>query len=133
MRFLGRPVYYLAVAVFLAGAALLRVADPFPVQAIRLLAFDLYQRMAPAEALPEHPVLIVDIDEASLKAVGQWPWPRTVLADLARKLAEAGAASIAFDVLFSEPDQSSPEEVVRRLPAEQAALVQASIGAAMPP
>ncbi|MCX5570967.1 CHASE2 domain-containing protein [Kaistia nematophila] len=128
MRFLGRPVYYLAVAVFLAGAALLRVADPFPVQAIRLLAFDLYQRMAPAEALPEHPVLIVDIDEASLKAVGQWPWPRTVLADLARKLAEAGAASIAFDVLFSEPDQSSPEEVVKRLPPEQATLVAASIG-----
>ncbi|MCX5576761.1 CHASE2 domain-containing protein [Kaistia terrae] len=128
MRFFGRPVYFLTVAAFLAGAALLRVADPFPVQAIRLLAFDLYQRMAPAEALPEHPVLIVDIDDASLKAVGQWPWPRTVLAELTRKLGEAGAASIAFDVLFSEPDQSSPEQVIKRLSPEQATLVAASIG-----
>lgn len=128
MRFFGRPVYFLTVAAFLAGAVLLRVADPFPVQAIRLLAFDLYQRLAPAEALPEHPVLVVDIDEASLKAIGQWPWPRTVLADLTRKLGEAGAASIAFDVLFSEPDQSSPEEVIKRLPPEQATLIAASIG-----
>ena len=132
MRFFGKSVYFLIVAAFLGGVVLLRVADPFPVQALRLLAFDLYQRMAPAEALPEQPVVVVDIDEASLKAIGQWPWPRTVMADLTRKLSEAGAASVAFDVLFSEPDQSSPEEVVRRLPAEQAALVQASIGAAMP-
>ncbi|BCP52724.1 adenylate/guanylate cyclase domain-containing protein [Kaistia sp. 32K] len=130
MRFLGRSVYFLVVAAFLGGAVALRVADPFPVQAIRLLAFDLYQRMAPAAALPEQPVVVVDIDEASLKAVGQWPWPRTVLADLTRKLAEAGAASVAFDMLFSEADQSSPEEVVRRLPPEPAALVAASIGQA---
>lgn len=128
MRFFGRPVYFLIVAGFLAGVALLRVADPFPVQAIRLLAFDLYQRMAPAEALAESPVIVVDIDEASLKAIGQWPWPRTVMAELARKLGEAGAGAIAFDVLFSEPDQSSPEEVIKRLPPEQAALVAASIG-----
>ncbi|MET4632256.1 CHASE2 domain-containing protein [Kaistia defluvii] len=130
MRFFGRPVYFLAVAAFLGGAVLLRVADPFPVQAIRLLAFDLYQRMAPAAPLAEPPVVVVDIDETSLKAIGQWPWPRTVLAELTRKLSEAGAASIAFDVLFSEPDQSSPEEVVKRLPPEQAALVTASIGSA---
>ncbi len=132
MRFFGKSVYFLMVAAFLGGVVLLRVADPFPVQAIRLLAFDLYQRMAPAPALPEQPVVVVDIDEASLKAIGQWPWPRTVMADLTRKLTEAGAASVAFDVLFSEPDQSSPEEVMRRLPPEQAALLQASIGAAMP-
>jgi len=130
MRFFGRPVYFLAVAAFLGGAVLLRVADPFPVQAIRLLAFDLYQRMAPAEPLAEPPVVVVDIDEPSLKALGQWPWPRTVMAELTRKLGEAGAAAIVFDVLFSEPDQSSPEEVVKRLLPEQAALVTASIGSA---
>lgn len=130
MRFFGRSVYFLVVLAFLGGVVALRLADPFPVQAIRLLAFDLYQRMAPAEPLPEQPVVVVDIDEASLKAIGQWPWPRNVLAELTRKLAEAGAASVAFDVLFSEPDQSSPEQVIQRLPPEQAALVAASIGAA---
>jgi adenylate cyclase len=129
MRFLGKSVYFLIVLAFLGGAVLLRVADPFPVQALRLLAFDLYQRMAPAEALPEQPVVVVDIDEESLRAVGQWPWPRTRMAELTRKLTEAGAASVAFDVLFSEPDQSSPEEVIRRLPPEQAAIVAGSIGA----
>lgn len=131
MRFFGKSVYFLIVAVFLGGAVLLRVADPFPVQALRLLAFDLYQRMAPAAALPEQPVVVVDIDEASLKAIGQWPWPRTVMAALTRKLVEAGAASVAFDVLFSEPDQTSPEEVIRRLSPEQASLVAASLQGAL--
>jgi adenylate cyclase len=130
MRFFGRSFYYLMVVAFLAGVALLRIADPFPVQALRLLAFDLYQRMAPAKALPEQPVVIVDIDEESLRSLGQWPWPRTTMAELTRKLTEAGAASFAFDVLFPEPDQSSPEEVLRRLPPEQAAIVAGSIGTA---
>ena len=55
---------------------------------------------------------IVDIDEDSLARIGQWPWPRTVVADLVGKLAGAGATAIGFDILFSEPDQTSPEVVL---------------------
>ena len=54
------------------------------------------------------PVAIVDIDEPSLKKLGQWPWPRTYLADMVINLANLGAVAIAFDVVFSEPDRLSP-------------------------
>ena len=56
---------------------------------------------------------VVDIDEASLKAVGQWPWPRTVLADLVDKLVAGGAAAIGFDIVFPEPDRMSPANALR--------------------
>ena len=54
------------------------------------------------------PVVIVDIDEASLREIGQWPWPRTVIADLITRLRAAGAVAVGFDVIFAEPDRMSP-------------------------
>jgi adenylate cyclase len=57
--------------------------------------------------------VIVDIDESSLSAFGQWPWPRTILADLLTRLYEWQAAAIAFDVIFPEPDRSSLNEAVK--------------------
>lgn len=53
-------------------------------------------------------VVIVDIDERSLREIGQWPWPRTVLAELTRKIAAASPKAIGFDVVFAEEDRSSP-------------------------
>jgi len=61
------------------------------------------------------PVTIVTIDEASLKAVGRWPWSRMILADLTLRLTEAGARVIAFDVLFNEPEPGAERQVVDRL------------------
>ena len=55
------------------------------------------------------PVTIVDIDEPSLKKFGQWPWPRTRLADMVINLTNLGAVVIAFDVVFSEPDRLNPD------------------------
>ncbi len=63
----------------------------------------------PRSMIPELPVRIADIDEESLGRIGQWPWPRTVLADLVRKLQSQGAAVIAFDMVLPEPDRLSPE------------------------
>src|SRR5262249_26164992 len=59
------------------------------------------------------PIVIVDIDEESLATYGQWPWPRTVLADLIRRLYALDMVAVAFDVVFSEPDRSSPGEAVK--------------------
>ena len=56
---------------------------------------------------------IVDIDEEALAEYGQWPWPRTIVARLVDKLTEQGAAVIAFDVVFAEPDRSSISRMVR--------------------
>ena len=122
----GRFYLVLVVAV-LAGATALRIADPFFVQALRLIAFDSYQRLEPQAYDPALPVRIVDINEDSLAKIGQWPWPRTTMAEIVQKLAGQGAAAVAFDVLFSEPDQTSPEEAIKRLTAEEAAAVSAAI------
>src|SRR5579859_3873932 len=96
------------------GLLRLRVFDPPPLQELRLRTFDLFQVLRPREQT-FRPVAIVDIDEASLKEIGQWPWPRTIMARLVDKLHQAGAAAIAFDVLFSEPDRTSPKMLMSLL------------------
>ncbi len=101
-------------------AVILRWADPFFVQGLRLIAFDTYQRLAPQAYDPDLPVRIVDIDPESIARLGQWPWPRTIMRDLVIRLTERNAAAIAFDILFAEVDRTSLEEVAKRLPADQA-------------
>ena len=96
----------------LAVLICLRIWDPGPLEELRLRSFDLYQSISPRSS-PVRPVVIVDIDEASIAALGQWPWPRTILADLLTRLAELQAAAVAFDVVFPEPDRSSPNEAVK--------------------
>ena len=56
-------------------------------------------------------VAIVDIDEASLQALGQWPWPRVIVAELTRHLQATGARVIVFDILFAEADRTSPAQI----------------------
>ena len=115
---------------FLGLAVLVRVADPFFVQALRLIAFNSYQRLAPQSYDPDLPVRIVDIDPELIARLGQWPWPRTTMHDLLTKLLERKAAAIAFDVLFAERDRTSLEEVLKRLPPEQASHLVGTIGSA---
>jgi adenylate cyclase len=78
------------------------------------LVFDVYQRTTPRPYEPV-PVRVVDIDDATLAKLGQWPWPRTDVAHLTKILADAGAASIAYDMLFSEPDRTSPAHIAQIL------------------
>ena len=85
----------------------LRVTDPGPLEELRLRAFDLFQVIQPRIAA-QRPAVIVDIDEESLRKLGQFPWPRTRLADLITRLTKLGAAVIAFDIVFAEPDRLSP-------------------------
>ena len=72
--------------------------------------FDFYQRCRP-RAYADLGVRFVDIDDDSLAKLGQWPWPRTQVARLIDRLAGAGAAAIALDVVFPEPDRDSPSRV----------------------
>ncbi|MBI1215612.1 MAG: CHASE2 domain-containing protein [Alphaproteobacteria bacterium] len=81
---------------------------------LRNLVFDTYNRI-----LPRHPgngVAIVDIDEDSLSRIGQWPWPHTVIGELTKDLRKMGARSVGFDIVFAEPDRTSPGNLARRLP-----------------
>ncbi len=60
-------------------------------------------------------VVIVDIDEKSLKQLGQWPWPRDTVAKLVSNLQAGGAKVIGLDIVFAEPDRTSPKEFVDQL------------------
>ena len=120
----AKYVYAALVVAILAGATLIRVADPFFVQALRLIAFDSYQKLAPASYHPDLPIRIVDVDEESLSRIGQWPWPRTTMARLLEALGADGAAVVGFDILFSEPDRTSPEEAVKHMTPEEAAALE---------
>ncbi len=115
-RFFGYP---LVVALPLLIATLLTLFEPAPVPRLREIVFDTYQRWHTKPWDPDSPVRIVAIDEKSLAEVGQFPWPRDIIAKLTQKLADAGAAAIAFDVLFGEPDQTSPGLLVNKLPTSE--------------
>lgn len=95
-----------------------------PAAAFRQWMFDAYQHLWPRRRVNQ-PVVLVEIDEASLNAVGQWPWPRSQLAALVDVLARAQPAAIGLDLYMPEPDQTSPVQVARRLTAAQPDLAHA--------
>ena len=95
------------------------VLDPLPLRMARNLYFDQYQRWQPRQYEPV-PVRIVDIDDASLARLGQWPWPRTRIAELVNRLNGAGVAAIGFDVMFAEPDRTSPRSMASLWPLQPA-------------
>ena len=89
--------------------------SPAPVQSVREALFDTYQRLLPRERRSA-PVTIVEIDEAALAERGQWPWPRTLVAELVSRIAGHEPAAIGLDLLFPEPDRFSPAEISRLIP-----------------
>jgi adenylate cyclase len=110
-RWFTRRIGYarLLCLALLIGFAALRAADPAPVEEIRVRTFDFFQRIDPRQKTAR-PVTIVDIDDKSLEKFGQWPWPRTRIADLITELTRLGAVVIAFDAVFSEPDRLNPAD-----------------------
>jgi adenylate cyclase len=115
-----RLLYALIVGAVITGALALRIWDPSPVARLRAVVFDTYQQINPRHFDPGLPLRIVDIDEESLKRIGQWPWPRTVLAELVKKLSGNGAAAVGFDMVFPEPDRMSPANALRFWPQSDA-------------
>ena len=107
-------------AVWLAGMAaaflIFAVAalPSRPLAAFDTLVFDTYQRIKPRDWAGSD-VVVVDIDEASIGAIGQWPWPRSTVAQMVARLRDLGAAAVAFDIIFAEPDRTSPLRALPRL------------------
>jgi adenylate cyclase len=108
-RWVKRRIGYarLLCLALLIVIASLRVADPPPIEEFRVRTFDTFQLIEP-RVKTARPVRIVNIDEKSLAKFGQWPWPRTIVADLVTNLTRLGPAAIGFDVMFAEPDRLSP-------------------------
>ena len=118
----GRSIGWARVAALALLLALLalRVADPVAVQTVRNLTFDAYHQLNPRTPEP-FPVAILDVDDPSIAEIGQWPWPRTRLAELVDRATADGAVAIAFDIVFAEPDRLSPPRIAAEnpdLPAE---------------
>ncbi|MFZ4622733.1 MAG: CHASE2 domain-containing protein [Rhodoferax sp.] len=118
-----------------AGRALGLIGMPFA--AARQVLFDSYQHVVLRERLSQ-PVTLVEIDESSLKSIGQWPWPRNQLAVLIDMIAAQKPLAIGLDFYMPELDQTSPGRVadnlpvgheglarrLRQLPSHEARLVQ---------
>lgn len=86
-------------------------------EAWRNKVFDYYQEIKPRD-IPDpqnKPVTIIDLDEQSLETVGQWPWPRNILAQMVQNLMQMGAVLVAFDIVFAEPDRMNPSSVASNL------------------
>ncbi len=104
---LRRGLIYLLPLALLAIASSARIATSDQLERLSLFCFDLYQKAAPRQS-GDAPIRVVDIDDKSLSRLGQWPWPRGLVAQLIDRLREAGVALVAFDIDFAEPDRTSP-------------------------
>lgn len=110
--------------VVLALMIILRFEDPAPFERLRLALFDAYFVAKPrAPQGDQGPVVIVDIDEASLQRFGQWPFSRGVLAAMLDRARDGSAAAIGFDMVFPEPDRLSPPRLAETLPGLSDALI----------
>jgi adenylate cyclase len=111
----GRWLQLVLSCLIIIVALEARFLDPAFLQNMRLKSFDLYQQLKPRDYKPV-PVRFIDLDDESLARLGQWPWPRTRVAALVDRLKQAGAAAIALDIVFSEPDRTSPRQIVELWP-----------------
>ena len=101
------------ISVLIAGIfctfllCLLFIASP---SIFKYLDYKLYDTLLQSSANPQNSkqqIIIIDIDEKSLKNYGQWPWPRYLIAELLDKTSRHLPKSITLDVIFSEPDRTS--------------------------
>jgi len=116
----GQP---LGIALLALLLAIELAPDLFGLGFFRLAAFDAYQRWAP-RIRHSGPAVIVAIDEESLRLHGQWPWPRTWLAQLVARIAEADPAAIGVDIVMPEADRLSPARLPEFVPGMGQDLVQ---------
>lgn len=110
--FLG--IVLTAIAVWL----LIKPTKFFFIERINNLAYDvlLEARVLSEDKHPPPPnIVIIDIDDKSLSEDGQWPWPRTKLAELVNKLKQQGTSVIAFDLLFAEKENNIAVELLNQL------------------
>lgn len=94
-------------------------------QRIDFLTFDIrYQLINPVDHIKKHPIVIIDIDELSLKEQGRWPWSRATMAKLLRALYESGVSMVGIDVVFAEPELNPVESIQGQLAEADTALME---------
>jgi adenylate cyclase len=108
----GRPIAFLWLLIF---ALVITFSDYTPFRMARSLLFDEYQSIFPRESVTR-PLVIVEIDEATLGALGQWPWPRNYLAALIDTVNLLKPSAIGLDIIMPEADRASPQAIVESRP-----------------
>lgn len=111
----GRLVVFFGLLPTLA-AALLSLARPASLRNLEYGTYDILLRAARTTP-PSDRIVIVDIDDRSLTTIGQWPWRRDVVGQLVDRLRDLGASTVAFDIIFAEPDRydgtgASPDDML---------------------
>src|SRR5579872_25447 len=104
-RLKGYRLYLAAVLVVYVDMAVLAAMLPAARADLQNIVFDQYQRWRP-RVRESDLVRIVDIDDESIRRLGQWPWPRQAVARLVQILSQGRPAAICFDILFSEAERS---------------------------
>jgi serine phosphatase RsbU (regulator of sigma subunit)/CHASE2 domain-containing sensor protein len=123
-----RPAHIrVAGAAILAALAALNWLEAPWTARLQAAWFDAYQTLSPRH-VESMPSTVVAIDEKSLTALGQWPWPRTGLAQLVDAIARERPAAIAVDILMPEADALSPESVLARTLHQDPAVIGALRG-----
>lgn len=118
MRFFtNRWIHFILLAALLLASIYHSGSNARWRKEMQSLVFDTLNELYPRD--PSGQVIIVDIDDDSLLKLGQWPWPRTTIAEIVTKLTEDGARVIAFDGVLAEPDRSSPQYVLESLPKDE--------------
>jgi adenylate cyclase len=119
MKFLRRAFSFdrLIGLAMLAAFVTVYWINPFPVEFTRNKTFDFFEKIKPRPipAPGTSPVIIIDLDEESLNEVGQWPWPRNIIADMVRNLFVMGVGVVGFDMAFPEPDRMNPKDIANSL------------------
>ncbi|MBI4636379.1 MAG: adenylate/guanylate cyclase domain-containing protein [Candidatus Rokubacteria bacterium] len=108
-----RLSFVVAVAITVATGAVYLWAPRLLTDG-ELTVYDLHFRLRGPRPGNEQ-VLIVAIDEESLRTVGRWPWPRSVLAELVQRLSAAGVAAVGVDIILNEPERSGELEAATRI------------------
>src|SRR5690606_17508726 len=98
-------VHFFVLFGLLSGAVYFSGSNHELRKRLHYATFDTYNKIKPREASDR--VAIIDLDEESIKELGQWPWPRTVMSQMVERLNALGASVIAFDIVFAEPDRTS--------------------------
>jgi adenylate cyclase len=114
--------YILAVLVLFTLVAT-RIYDPWLTEVVRLKYFDFLERKQ--EQLVDESIVLVNIDEQTIRRNGQWPWPRDVVATLIAEINNRGAAVVVAPIIFSEEDRfGKDQDLVNTLKADNVILAQ---------
>jgi len=99
------------LSLFIAGGYLYDESILLPFN--KKLTDTLFKIRGPLPASDD--IVIVDIDEKSLRKLGQWPWPRIHMAKILENLSEAEAAVIGLDIVFFRTGQQFAQKSFRQI------------------